>query len=171
MLDFGGTIDQHIGESVMALFGAPVSHGNDPGRAIRAAVAIQAAMPSLAGDFRRDLTVHIGLALGEVVAPELGSATHASFTVTGDAPNLAARLKERAGVGETLVADALWQATGHVAACEATGLTHLKGLMDPDATFRRVGLRTALVEEAAWVQERIGTSDFRNKYGQKVWQE
>src|SRR6185437_1417516 len=44
---FGGSIDKHIGDSVMALFGAPISHGNDPERAMLAATAIHAAMPKL----------------------------------------------------------------------------------------------------------------------------
>lgn len=151
VVDFGGTIDRHIGDGVMALFGAPISHGNDPERAIRAAAAIQAAMPSLASDFVHAMTVHIGLALGEVVARELGSAAHTSYRVTGNAPNLAARLMESAGPGETLVAEELARATQHIAAFEASGLAQLKGLAVPKATFRLLGLRADQFEEPAMV--------------------
>ena len=151
VLNFGGTIDKHIGDSVMALFGAPVAHGNDPERAVRAAVAIQAAMPSLAGDFGRAMTVHIGMALGEVVARELASAAPAAFTVTGDAANLAARLRDHAGPGETLVAKALVRASDHIATFDTVGQRRLKGLAGPQAMFRLVGLRADATQELAMV--------------------
>ena len=65
---FGGTIDKHIGDCVMAVFGAPVAHGNDPERAARAALAIQDAVPALGREFGRRSAVHIGIAGGQVVA-------------------------------------------------------------------------------------------------------
>lgn len=151
VLDFGGVIDKHIGDSVMALFGAPVAHGNDPERAIRAAVAIQDAMPPLSSEFVQDLKVHIGLALGEVVASGLGSAAHSTYTVTGDAPNIAARLMERAASGETLVADALARSTEHFAALEPMGIEQLKGLAKPLTLFRLRGLRSDRTAEPAMV--------------------
>ena len=103
IVEFGGTIDKHIGDNVMALFGAPVAHGNDTERAVRTALAVHAAMPGLAQEFGRALSVHIGIALGEVIASGLGSASHRAYTVTGDAANLAARLMDLAAGGETLV--------------------------------------------------------------------
>jgi class 3 adenylate cyclase len=98
---FGGRIDKHIGDSVMALFGAPVAHGNDAERAAMAALAIHAAMPEISAKVGQPLQVHIGIATGEVVASGLGSAAHSAYTVIGDAVNLAARLMDRAGAGET----------------------------------------------------------------------
>ena len=149
--NFGGTIDRHLSDGVMALFGAPVSHGNDPERAIRTAAAIHAAMPSLAGCFGHEMTVHIGLALGEVVARELGSASLTSFRVTGNAPNLAARLMESAGPGETLVAEELVRATDHAARFEAMHPLRLKGLAQPQAIFRLLGMVEGNAEEPAMV--------------------
>jgi class 3 adenylate cyclase len=61
---FGGTVDKHIGDCVMAVFGAPVAHGNDPERAARAALAIRDAMPELSAQLGRTVAVHIGLASG-----------------------------------------------------------------------------------------------------------
>ncbi len=71
---YGGTVDKHIGDSVMALFGAPVAHGDDPLRAVRAAFDIHGAMEGLSAELGRELRVHVGIASGEVVAGGLGSA-------------------------------------------------------------------------------------------------
>jgi len=151
VVDFGGTIDKHIGDNVMALFGAPLAHGNDPERAIRAALAIQAAMPALGQEFGRDMKVHIGLALGEVVASGLGSATHTAYTVTGDAANLAAKLMDHATSGMTLVAEALYLATQHIAVFEAVGPAVLKGVAQPQAVYSLTGLKSDLMGEPAMV--------------------
>jgi len=101
----GGAIDKHIGDAVMAVFGAPVAHGDDTERALRAAVQIHAAMAALTGEFGRPLTAHIGIASGEVVAADTGSAAHRNYTMTGDAVNLAARLVEMARAEETISSD------------------------------------------------------------------
>ena len=93
---YGGTIDKHIGDCVMAVFGAPVAHGNDAERAVRAALAIRTPMPAL-GDRAR--------------APGRGAHRgrqrpgrrqrhrqrgHREYTVTGDSVNLASRLTDAA---------------------------------------------------------------------------
>ncbi len=100
---FGGSIDKHIGDSVMAVFGAPVAHDDDAIRAVRAAVEIHRMMPSIGGGAGQPLAVHIGIASGEVVASGLGGARHRAYTVIGNSVNLAARLLKLAGPGETVV--------------------------------------------------------------------
>ena len=147
VIGYGGTIDKHIGDSVMALFGAPVSHGNDPERAVRAALDIHAAMAGLGAEFGRPLSVHLGLALGEVVASGIGSAAHSTYTVTGEAANLAARLMERATPGETLVSDALHRATESLAAFAALGALELKGLKQAEPAHRLLALKSAQMAE------------------------
>ena len=96
---FGGSIDKHIGDSVMAVFGAPVAHDDDAIRAVRAAAEIQRTMPTLGGGAGQPLAVHIGIASGEVVASGLGGARHRAYTVIGNSVNLAARLLKLAGAG------------------------------------------------------------------------
>ena len=91
----GGTIDKHIGDATMAVFGAPVAHGNDVERAVRAACDIHDAMAALSTEFGRPLATHIGVANGEVVAASIGSAVRAYYTVTGDA--VRGPLQERGG--------------------------------------------------------------------------
>jgi class 3 adenylate cyclase len=151
VVNFGGAIDKHIGDSVMALFGAPVAHGNDPERAVRAALAILAAAPDLARETGKDLQVHLGIALGEVVASGLGSTAHTAYTVTGNAANLAARLMERAAPGETLVAEAVRRATEHVARFQELGPQSLKGLGRPEPVHRLLGLRSERAADPAMV--------------------
>ena len=118
---FGGTIDKHIGDASMALFGAPVAHGNDVERAVRAALEIYASLPDLKSGDEAPLAAHIGVAVGEVVASSVGSDHHRGYTVTGEAPNVAALLLSRASSGETLVSDAVYHATSHTIAYEPFG--------------------------------------------------
>ena len=103
---FGGYIDKHIGDAVMAVFGAPTAHTDDPERAVRAALAVHDAVAELDPPLR----VHIGVAAGQVVASRTGSAAHLEYTVTGDTVNLASRLTDLAKAGETLVSDAVQSA-------------------------------------------------------------
>ena len=60
--DFGGTVDKHIGDAVMALFGAPVANSDDPLRAVRAAFRIHEAVYDFGVELGRDLKVHLGIA-------------------------------------------------------------------------------------------------------------
>ena len=92
IVEHGGSVDKHIGDATMAVFGAPVAHEDDPLRAVAAAEAIQRAMPMLSADLGRPATApllsHIGIALGEVVAGEIGGAVRRDYTVLGDTVNL-----------------------------------------------------------------------------------
>ena len=95
---YGGVVDKHIGDAVMAVFGAPVAHTDDPEQALRAAGEIHYAAARLSPP----LKVHIGVASGQVVASSTGSTAHTEHTVTGDSVNLAARLTDLAGPEQTL---------------------------------------------------------------------
>ena len=83
----GGTIDKHIGDNVMAVFGAPIAHDNDPERAVRAACSIHETMEELSSEIGRRLQVHIGIASGQVVASGTGSEAH-SHTRSPAAPSI-----------------------------------------------------------------------------------
>ena len=95
--DYGGTVDKHIGDNVMAVFGAPIAHDDDPLRAVRAAFEIHRQVGQLHDSRGRKLEVHVGIASGQVVASGTGSDKHRQYTVTGDLVNLAARLQSKAG--------------------------------------------------------------------------
>ena len=136
---FGGTIDKHIGDCVMAVFGAPVAHGNDPERAVRAALAIHDAMPDLSRDLSCDLNTHIGIASGQVVASS--GAGHRSYSITGDSVNLASRLTDQAAPGTILVSELVRRLLADWLECVEVEALTLKGMDAPVRAFRLTGLR------------------------------
>jgi class 3 adenylate cyclase/tetratricopeptide (TPR) repeat protein len=135
---FGGAIDKHIGDCVMAVFGAPVAHDNDPERAVRAALALRGAVPELGRGIDHPLDVHIGIASGQVVAS--GGAGHRTYSVTGDSVNLASRLTDSAEAGTILISDAVRRLLEDRLQCIDVGTVAVKGLRDPVRAFRLIGL-------------------------------
>ncbi|MFP6749801.1 MAG: adenylate/guanylate cyclase domain-containing protein, partial [Alphaproteobacteria bacterium] len=129
---YGGAIDKHIGDAVMAVFGAPVAHSDDPKRALRAALEIHQAVARLEPPLR----VHIGVASGQVVASSTGSAAHTEYTVTGDSVNLAARLTDMAKAGETLASAAVQRALGERFIGVNLGERPVAGMPEPVAVWR-----------------------------------
>jgi class 3 adenylate cyclase/tetratricopeptide (TPR) repeat protein len=129
--EHGGTVDKHIGDCVMAVFGAPVAYGNDPERCVRAALEIQRRMPVLAAELGRPIGVHVGIASGEVVASGTGSARHLEYTVTGESVNLASRLSDEAAPGEILISDSIHRALADRLDCSEVGELAIKGLAKP----------------------------------------
>jgi class 3 adenylate cyclase/tetratricopeptide (TPR) repeat protein len=138
----GGTIDKHIGDCVMGVFGAPVAHGNDAERAVHAALAIRDAMPAVSARAARPVAVHIGVASGQVVASGTGGAGHRTYTVTGDSVNLASRLTGLAAPGEVLVSDAVHHAMAERLECDEVGALEVKGIAEPVRAWRLLGLRS-----------------------------
>src|SRR5262249_33831 len=112
----GGTVEKYIGDAVMAVFGLPIAHEDDPVRAVRAALDMQAALRRF-NEERRAVDsaaarpqVRIGINTGDVAAA--GSATDGhDFLITGDAVNVAARLQQLASPGTILVGLRTWRAT------------------------------------------------------------
>ena len=95
----GGTVEKFIGDEVMAVFGAPIAHEDDAERALRAAFAIRAEVAARNARGTLPLELRIGLNSGEVVSGGDGN----EFTVTGQAVNAAARVRQAASPGEILV--------------------------------------------------------------------
>jgi class 3 adenylate cyclase/tetratricopeptide (TPR) repeat protein len=134
--DYGGAIDKHMGDAVMAVFGAPIAHSDDPERAVRAALQIH---PAAAG-LDPTLRVHIGVASGQVVASSTGSADHREYTMIGDTVNLASRLTDLATAGQTLVCRAVQAAIGPRLEAEGMGEHLLHGLPAPTEVWRVTGI-------------------------------
>ncbi|HQU69811.1 MAG TPA: tetratricopeptide repeat protein [Albidovulum sp.] len=131
--DYGGYIDKHVGDSVMAVFGAPVAHGNDVERAARASLDIVNGLGDLALPDGLTISAHAGLAYGEAVAAQTGSAAHAAYTVTGDVVNLAARLTSLAKAGQVAVSDAAQSHLATLFRLTSAGEAEVKGLATPVA--------------------------------------
>ncbi len=141
--NYGGTVDKHIGDAVMGVFGAPVAHDDDPERAVRAAIAVHASMALLSTEMSRELTVHIGIASGRVVASGTGSDSHQEYTVTGESVNLASRLQEMARGGESYISKAVYEATRKLISSRAIGKVTVKGFDEPITAYQLDGLLTA----------------------------
>ncbi len=141
VVENGGHVDKHIGDSVMGVFGAPVSRGDDALRASKAAMAILAAMPDLSRQAEMPVEAHLGLAFGEVVASGTGSAQHTAYTVTGDTVNLAARLTSLAGPGCAYVSDDLARQFAGDVDVEDAGVHGVKGVGASVQVWRLVAVR------------------------------
>jgi class 3 adenylate cyclase len=111
---FGGTVEKFIGDAVVALFGAPVAHEDDPERAVRAALAIQESIAELnEADRRLELEVRIGVHTGEALI-RLGADPRAGEGIAfGDVMNTGARLQSAAPPGGILVGEPTYRATRH----------------------------------------------------------
>jgi class 3 adenylate cyclase len=136
--DHGGTLEKFIGDAVMAIFGLPQAHGNDPERALAAAVALRAAV---AGDplLADRLLLRVGVNTGEVVATRDPSA--GDFLVTGDAVNVAARLQQAANPGEILAGERTQAAGGMAFRFGEARSVAVKGKSRPLDVFPLVGPR------------------------------
>ncbi len=133
----GGTIDKHIGDCVMAVFGAPVAHGDDAERAVAAAIGIGEGLGPLAQRYNiGQLDVHCGLAAGTVLAASTGSDMHRPYTITGSSVNLAARLCDLAKRGEILLSADLAAAVAHRHAVRDFGRHQLDGFAEPLPVFK-----------------------------------
>ncbi|HET8587375.1 MAG TPA: adenylate/guanylate cyclase domain-containing protein, partial [Candidatus Limnocylindria bacterium] len=96
---YGGRVEKYIGDAVMAIFGVPRAHDDDPERALHAALALRAAVAAMT----HAIEIRVGVNTGEVVGgPAPGTRTD-EYTVTGDAVNVAARLQQAADAGDILV--------------------------------------------------------------------
>ncbi len=106
---YEGTIDKFIGDCIMAVFGAPLSHVDDVYRAVRSAVEIQENMEQLnikrIKEGKEAIHVGVGINFGEAVVGNIGSKERLEYTVIGDSVNLAARLQTLAKGGEIIVSE------------------------------------------------------------------
>lgn len=127
----GGTLDKFMGDAIMALWGAPIAHGDDADRAMRAALEQQAVLDALnakwADEGRPQLQIGIGINFGEVFAGNIGSDRRLEYTVIGDAVNTASRLCSNAGPGEILISEPFYRTLVHPPDVEALEPLQLKG--------------------------------------------
>jgi class 3 adenylate cyclase len=127
----GGTVEKYIGDAVMAVFGAPVAHGDDPDRAVAAGLAVAERVAELDGE----LAVRVGIETGEVLSVQGAG----DLRVTGEAVNAAARLQQAAEPGEVLVGERAARACRR-ARLEANGSVEAKGIPDALGAYRALAV-------------------------------
>ena len=162
VIRMGGTTERHIGDCVMAVFGAPVSHGNDAERALRTTIELHKAMEEVSRRFGRELSVHIGAAAGNVLfsTKGYGQRKDQDFTLTGDTVNLASRLAGQAQGKETLIDDQIFLSLSHTIDCDAPSTLEVKGFEVPVLAHRFNGFR-ALGEQRALIGREAEIGAFR----------
>ncbi|HEY0133344.1 MAG TPA: adenylate/guanylate cyclase domain-containing protein, partial [Nannocystis sp.] len=130
-----GYIDKFIGDSVMAVFGAPIVHEDDPDRALRAALAMREYLKKFNDSWMKrvgaPLTLHIGINTGLVIAGNVGSDLRLSYTVMGDTVNTASRLENAARPGQILVSRNTYRLTQESFAFVALDPIQVKGKREP----------------------------------------
>jgi predicted ATPase/class 3 adenylate cyclase len=133
----GGTVEKFIGDAVMAVFGVPRLHEDDPLRAVRAAAELREALSALDRGLEQGhggrLQARIGINTGEVVA---GDHLARQTLVTGDAVNIAARLEQAASPGDILIGEATHRQVHHAVTTTPAQTLELRGKADPIRAFR-----------------------------------
>ncbi len=132
--EFDGYIDKYIGDAIMAIFGAPKAHEDDPERALRAALAMQERLENFNQNppmtLPEPLGIHMGINTGTVIAGMVG-ARRRSYTVMGDAVNVAARLESVSERGEILISENTYHLTNRLFVFEEREPVSVKGKREP----------------------------------------
>jgi adenylate cyclase len=139
-----GTLDKHIGDSIMGIFGAPVGGGDDAARAVLTALAVReeiAAINAGIPDPQRRIPVGIGIATGEVMAGIFGSSWKKEYTVCGVTVNLAARLEKLARGDQILICGETARLVDHLVRMEAIPSPVIRGLERRPNVFSVIGKR------------------------------
>jgi AAA ATPase domain/Adenylate and Guanylate cyclase catalytic domain len=140
---YEGTVNQVMGDGIMALFGAPIAHGDHAVRACYAALAMQAAIRVYAEEVRRaqgvTVQIRVGLNAGEVVVRAIGNDLHMDYSAVSQTTHLAARMEQLASPGTTLLTAETLRLVEGLVQVKALGLVPVKGLDVPVDVFELVG--------------------------------
>ncbi|MDX6309324.1 MAG: hypothetical protein QOI06_2370 [Nocardioidaceae bacterium] len=144
----GGTVEKFIGDAVMALFGAPLAHEDDPERAVRSGLSIQDAVAQWRELEGIDLHVRVGVTTGEVLV-SLGADPRAGEGMaSGDVVNTAARLQSAAPVDGVLVDEWTYRSTDRVIIYQPAPAMVAKGKREPVAVWLALEPRSLLPEQS-----------------------
>ena len=138
-----GTINQFLGDGVMALFGAPIAHEDHAQRALSAALAIQVGLLPLAEEIKRahgvEFRMRMGINTGPVVVGAIGRDLRMDYTAVGDTTNLAARLLALAGPGQVVVSQRTQSLRDRFFAFQDLGEFQVKGKSEPVRAYALTG--------------------------------
>jgi class 3 adenylate cyclase len=139
---YEGTVNQVLGDGIMALFGAPVAHEDHAVRACYAALAMQATMRRYAEEVRRshglEMQMRVGLNSGEVVVRAIGNDLHMDYSAVGQTTHLAARMEQLATPGSIWLTAATLRLAEGLVQVNALGQFPVRGLSEPVEVFELV---------------------------------
>jgi class 3 adenylate cyclase/tetratricopeptide (TPR) repeat protein len=139
----GGTVEKFIGDAVMALFGAPVAHEDDPERAVRAALAIREFA------LEEQLELRVGITTGEALVSLDARPDAGEGMASGDVVNTAARLQSAAPVNGVIADETTYRATRHAIDYDGAESVEAKGKSEPIAVWQAIAARSRLGVDVA----------------------
>jgi class 3 adenylate cyclase/pimeloyl-ACP methyl ester carboxylesterase len=144
---YEGTVNQVLGDGIMALFGAPLAHEDHAIRACYAALAMQAAMADYTEEVRRThglaMYIRVGLNSGEVVVRTIGNDLHMDYSAVGQTTHLAARMEQLATPGSVCLTASTLRLVEGLVEVKPLGAQTIKGRSEPLAVWALTGVTTA----------------------------
>src|SRR5690348_8003273 len=142
---YGGTVARLMGDGVLAFFGAPVAHEDDPQRAVRCGLDMVRSIEELGSAQRatgsEGLRVRVGINTGPVVVGLVGTDRAHEYTAMGDTVNVAARMQSAARPGSVLVTSATYRFIAQLVEASDVGMLELKGKSDAVRGYEVSGIR------------------------------
>jgi class 3 adenylate cyclase/tetratricopeptide (TPR) repeat protein len=142
---YEGTVPRLMGDAILAFFGAPIAHEDDPQRAVLAGLEIQEGIKAYAEEIRLkhglEFALRVGINTGLVVVGAIGSDLRMEYTAIGDAINLAARMEQTAVPGTIQISEETHKLVAPFFDFEALGEVEVKGKAAPIKTFRPLGAK------------------------------
>ena len=143
---FEGTVNQVLGDGIMSLFGAPISHEDHAARACYTALAMQSTIQAYADDVRRaegiPLQVRVGLNSGEVVVRTIGNDLHMDYSAVGQTTHLAARMEQIATPGSIILTPSTLRLVEGLVKVHDLGPIPVKGMTEPVTVYELTGAST-----------------------------
>jgi len=139
---YDGTIARLMGDGVLAFFGAPVAHEDDPLRAVRCGLDMARAVDDLGSELKVDLKIRVGINTGPVVVGMVGTQAASEYTAMGDAVNVASRMQALARPGTVLVSGATHRFVAALVESVDVGALDLKGKTNAVQAYEVTALRT-----------------------------
>ncbi len=142
---YEGTVPRLMGDAILAFFGAPIAHEDDPQRAVLTGLEIQEGIKEYTEEIRLkhglEFGLRVGINTGLVVVGAIGSDLRMEYTAIGDAINLAARMEQTALPGTVQISDETYKLVAPFFEFEALGEVEVKGKAVPIKTYRPLGLK------------------------------
>src|SRR5574341_66292 len=142
---YEGTVARLMGDAILAFFGAPIAHEDDPQRAVLAGLEIQSAIQPYADEIRLkhglEFGLRVGINTGLVVVGEIGSDLRMEYTAIGDAINLAARMEQTAASGTVQISEDTYKLIAPLFDFEPLGEIEVKGKAAPVKAYRALSAK------------------------------